>query len=215
MKQKSSHAHPLIKALIIAMNGLEKNKERVMAISTDHDSTYNSEETMRFIVIMEKKESDYQILNITSIDNKDYNYDESILEKIVRTEKIIERIDDKDIPIDIFIESLSNIGIRAKVIKEHELDDALIHAKMIINSKRVVKNLYFNQKSIDKINSITDSSQLENTDPIIRSIITSFYGMFKYPQYQIHIYPSKKIEKYKARKIIHDYLLNNRYMRSA
>jgi hypothetical protein len=49
-----------------------------------------------------------------SLEHTDYNYDEATLEKIIRTEKVIEGIDGKDIPIEVFIEALSQIGMRVK-----------------------------------------------------------------------------------------------------
>lgn len=214
-KQEKSYVHPLIKALLISMSGAEKDKGRIMAMSSDYDSTYNGESTMNFTVIMEKIDQNFHIHNITCFENKDFAYDEATLEKIIRTEEIIERIDGRDIPIEIYIEALSEIGVKAKVIKENEFDTALEWIKNLISTGRFKKNKYMDQKLIDEINSITSSTQLENKDAMVRSMIISAYGMFKYPDYNAHIYPSKKIEKYKARKIIHDVIIHGKYIESA
>ncbi len=128
----------------------------------------------------------------------------------MRTEIILEGDAGKDVSIPRFIEALSVVGKKSKMLKEEELDDAI----------RYTKDLAFrgalSNTSIATLEEIKNKGreQWNEMEPVTRALIVQVFGSSKYLEYQAFIAPSKAIEKFKARLNIME-ILQSRYLTTA
>ena len=60
-----------------------------------------------------------------------------IIEKIIRTEIILERQIGKNVPFALYIEALNAVGIKTKMIKLDEIPNAIREAKRSVNSGKL------------------------------------------------------------------------------
>lgn len=202
MKQDEPCAHPLFKALMIALSKSEDQVGNVMAYSDDSDCTLDKEPYMCFAVVIGRENDKRQIREIKDLQNYDYKFDNAVLERILRTEVVLERVKGKDVPISKFVEALSKIGVKAKVLKLSDIPDAVKYTNELIKDNHIEKNQYFTSDVISEIKSLIDSKQWDNISSISRTTISIVYGRVKYPGYNMYIVPSERIEKFKCRKLI-------------
>ena len=138
--------HPLIKAMLMVMSKvqeLSKDGENIAAISDDADVTYSGNPGMVFNVIATKKSNICEFVNVTEL-KENLECTSDIMEKIIRTEIILERQIGKDVPFALYIEALNAIGIKTKMIKLDEIPNAIREAKRSVNSGKI-KSARFSQ----------------------------------------------------------------------
>ena len=77
------------------------------------------------VAVAKKTLSKCEFIKIHDTEYPEINFTENMLEKIFRTEIIIERNQGKEISPDIWTEVLNVIGIRTKMIKLEEISEAI------------------------------------------------------------------------------------------
>ena len=77
------------------------------------------------VAVAKKTSSKCEFIKIHDTEYPEINFTENMLEKIFRTEIIIERSQGKEISPDIWTEVLNVIGIRTKMIKLEEISEAI------------------------------------------------------------------------------------------
>jgi len=192
------YLHPLIKSVMMALFSSKDTADgNFDAFSTDADPG-NEKFSMAFFVGVETKDGHHIIKEITDLQNKDYEYPMSKIEQVLKTELIIERHEGPDIPISIYIEALSVIGIKAKMIKKEELPEAFEYAKNAIKNNKLPNTP---QQWIDEINQMNGLEDWDNISTYARLTITNPYAIEKYSKYGYNMFitPSLGIEKWKAR----------------
>ncbi|GFN39565.1 MAG: hypothetical protein YK1309IOTA_520001 [Marine Group I thaumarchaeote] len=198
-KDEKWFPHPMIKAMMMAMSLVkEKGKEgeNVAALSGDADQTYSGKPMISFNVIAKMNSGVCEFVKITDLSNPDVEFTEDMIEKIIRTEIIIERQQGKDISHNIGIEALNAIGLKTKVIKMDEIPDAI---KMV---QDMVKNGQYEgvPKDIqDQVLAIKGVEEWDDLDSTARTMIATAYGARKYPEYNIHSTPVDSFRKFKCR----------------
>ncbi len=194
--------HPMIKAMMMAMSlAKEKGKEgeNVAALSTDENQTYEGKPIMMFNVIATMKSGICEIINITDLSHPEVKFTQDMIEKIIRTETILEREQGKDITFSVSIEAMNAIGIKTKMIRMAEIPDA------IRMTKEMMKDGHFQgvpKETREQILAIRGSEEWGDLDTIVRTMIISGYGMKKYPEYNSHVTPAEKYRKFKIRQSI-------------
>ena len=192
--------HPLIKAMLMAtskVQELNKDGENIAAISDDADVTYSGKPMMVFNVIATKKLGVCEFVNVTEL-KEDFECTSDIIEKIIRTEIILERQIGKDVPFAFYIEALNVIGIKTKMIKLDEIPNAIREAKRSVNSGK----LKVPDSLKRQILAIISADEWDDLDMNVRTIVCTAYGSKKYPEYNSCITPSNDIRKSKCRQII-------------
>lgn len=214
-EEEQRHPHPMIKAMMMAMSAIKKEGikegETVAALADDSDVTYSGKPTMMFNVIVKKKSDATEIVNITDLSHSDFKFDQDVIEKIIRTEIIIERVQGKEIPPAIWIEALSVIGIKTKMIRLEEIPDAIRFAQETARSGNwggVPKNV------AEQILAIKGVEEWDNLDTTLRALIATVYGMKKYPEFNSHMTPSVSIRKFKCRQTVL-FALQKPYLKTA
>lgn len=216
-KQEDEHwyPHPMIKAMMMAMSAVEKEEvkegENIAAISDDSNITYSGKPTMIFNVVARKKSGITEIVNITDLSHPEFKFDQDVIEKIIRTEIIIERNQGKEILPAIYIEALNAIGIKTKMIRLDEIPDAIRFAKEMVQNGQwqgVPKNIS------DQILAVKDTEEWDSLDTTLRVLIVSVYGMKKYPEFNSHMTPSDSIRKFKCRQTVL-FALQKPYLKTA
>lgn len=191
--------HPMIKAMMMAISlAKEKGKEseNVAALSGDADQTYSGKPMISFNVIAKMKSGVCEFVKITDLSNPDIEFTQDMIEKIIRTETIIERQQGKDISHNIGIEALNAIGLKTKVIKMDEIPDAIRMVKDMVKKGQyegVPKDIQ------DQILAIKGVEEWDDLDTTLRTMIATGYGARKYPEYNIHSTPVDSFRKFKCR----------------
>lgn len=194
--------HPMIKAIMMATSSAKKeNKEgeNIAALAGDADQTYSGKPMITFNVIVKMNSGICEFVKITDMAHPEIEFTQDMVEKIIRTETIIERNQGKEIPANIWIEALNVIGIRTKMIKLEEIPEAIRFAKEMAQSgqwRGVPEDI------INQINAIKGAEEWDDLDTSLRVMIASVYGMKKYPEYNSHMTPSDNIRKFKCRQTI-------------
>lgn len=192
-------AHPVVKAMIIALE-LAKQEDKdgnYVGTSGDADLTGDEKPFMVVAVVVQRKKEVFLIEKIAVIGHDDYKFTPDMIEKLLRTEIILERDAGKEVFVSTFIESLSVVGVKTKMIKKEELEDAFKFMKDM-TSKGNLDN--FPKDVLDEIKN-KEKEDWDNMKTETRTIIVSTYGSFKYGEqgYNMFTTPVKSIEKYKAR----------------
>ena len=198
-ENENQFPHPMIKAMVMATSAAKKESkegENVAAVAGDGDQTYGGESMITFSAIVNMNSGIYEFVKITDLAHPEIEFTQDMIEKIIRTETIIEQNQGKEIPPNIWIEALNVIGIRTKMIKLDEISDAIRNAKEMIRSKNCTG---ISQQMIKQINAIKGTEEWDGLDTILRTMIVSIYGMKKYPRYNSCITPSVSIRKFKCR----------------
>jgi len=197
------YLHPLIKSIMMSLFSSKDTADgNFGAFSTDADPG-KEKFSMAFFVGVETKDGHHIIKEIKDLQNKDYKYPMSKVEQILKTELIIERHEGSEVPISAYIEALSVIGIKAKMIKKEELPEAFEYAKNAIKNNHLPNTP---QAWIDEINNMNGLEDWDNISTFARITITNPYAIAKYSEfgYNMFITPSLGIEKWKARtSVIH------------
>jgi len=202
--EKNWYPHPMIKAMMMAMSlAHEKSKDgkNVLAVSTDSDASSDGKPWMSFAVVANMKSGICNVEEITELSHEKYIFNDEVIEKILRTDITLERNEGKEILTSSFIEALSKIGIKAKMIKQEELADAIKYAKESIGKGKMVG---VPKKIIDDILAVKDVGEWDHLDTMTRTLIIMPYGLSKYDGYSLFLTPSEKLLKSRCRLIILD-----------
>ncbi len=205
--------HPMIKAMVMAVSAAKnKNKEgKKIVVANDQEQTYEGKPMIAFRIVVNMDLDVRESIKITDLAHPEIEFTQDMIEKIIRTETIIEQNPGKEIPPNIWIEALSVIGIRTKMIKLEEISDVIRNAKEMTRSENCTG---ISQHMIDQINAIKGVEEWNSLDTTLRTIMTSCYGIKKYPEYNVHITPSVNIRKFKCRQTIL-YILEKPYLPTA
>lgn len=189
--------HPIIKAMLIALEGARKEGKdgNYGGVSGDANMTYDGKPFMEVIATVSKKGDIFTMEDISIVGHEDFKFPPDMIEKILRTEIILEKEAGKDITIPTFIEAVSVVGIKAKMIKEGELPDAIEHTKKIAGEGK----LSATPEQLEEIKKIKGKEDWDKLSSGTRMLIVTSYGLSKYEGYNFFITPSPAIEKYKAR----------------
>ena len=207
-KQKDAEwfPHPMIKAMMMSLSAAqEKNKEgkKIMMLSGDADQTYSGKPMNMFAVTVKMKSGICEFVSVVDASRPKIEFTQHMIEKIIRTEIIIERNHGKEIPPNLWIEACNVIGIRTKMIKLEEIPEAIRFAKECIQSKKwegVTKDI------TDQVNAVKRAEEWDDLHTISRAAIASCYGAVRYPGYDSYMTPSDSIRKFKVRSMILYYL---------
>ena len=194
--------HPMIKAMLAAISiAREKSKdgENISMLSGDAEQTHSGNPRIMFTVAARMKSGVYELVRITDMAHPKIEFTQDMIEKIIQTEIIIERNQGKEIPSNIWIEALSVIGIRTKMIKLAEIPEAIRLAKKMTQSRQWKR---VSEETICQINAIKGTEEWNGLSGILRSMIVTAYGQKKYPGYNIYLTPNGRIQKFKCREII-------------
>ena len=198
-EDKKWFPHPMIKAMMMAMSkAKEKNKEgeNIMAVSGDADQTYGGKPMITFTAIAKMNSGVYEFVKIIDMAHPEIEFTQDLIEKIIRTEIIIERQQGKDIPHNIGTEALNAIGLKTKVIKMDEIPDAIRMVKGMVNSGKYAG---LPQTIHDQVLAIRGVEEWDDLDSELRTMIVTGYGSQKYPEYNIHSTPVDSFRKFKCR----------------
>lgn len=197
------HPHPMIKAIMMALSGLEreeyKEDENIAALSDDSDLTYSGKPMMIFNVVARKKSDIAELVDVAELSHPEFKFDQDVIEKIIRTEVIIERVQGKDVSASIYIEALNVIGVRTKMVKMEEISDAIQFVKDFAQSGKLQG---IKKETLEKIQAIKGVEEWDNLDSEIRAMIASIYGSNKYPGFDSYMTPTDTIRKSKCRQMI-------------
>jgi len=194
--------HPLVKALMIALQKARDEGEdgkKYAGVSGDADLTPDQKPRIVFFVGVGLKSGIFTVETIASLGREKDPFSSDVVEKILRTEIIIERQQGKDITIPIFIESLSTIGIKSKMIRMEEISDAIRYTKQQLTEGKIqgIKPLI-----MEELRNLKGIEEWDKLNPNTRALIASTYGHVKHAGYNFYITPSPAIEKWKARIMI-------------
>ena len=155
-----------------------------------------------FTVTAMMKSSVCKLVKIVDMSCPTIEFTQNMIEKIIRTEIIIERNHGKEISSDLWIEALNTIGIRTKMIKPAEMPKATRFAKEMI---RLRQWKGVTEAIISQVNAVK-VEKWNSLDTVSRAAIASFYGITEHPGYDCYITPSNSIRKFKCRKAILQFL---------
>ena len=150
-----------------------------------------------------------ELVDVTEV-SENFKCTEDIIEKIIRTEIILERQEEKDIQTSLFIEAMNTVGIKTKMIKKDEIPEAIRIVKEFVNAGR----LRVNDDIIKKISAIRGAEEWDDLDMDVRVSICQTYGVKQYPDYNMFMTPTNEIRKSKARGIIF-IALKQKYLETA
>lgn len=204
--------HPMIKAIMMASSKtheLQKEGKNIAAISDDSDVTYEGKPMMVFNVIAKLQSGVIELVNVTEV-SQNIECQGDLIEKIIRTEKIIERQQGKDISTAIFIEAISSVGIKVKMIKSDEIPDAIRVAKEYATAGKIQGREEMNKQIL----AIRGSEEWNEIVSDVRALICQVYGHQKYPGYNMYMTPTDEIRKSKCRQIIF-MTLTQEYLKTA
>ena len=193
--------HPMIKAIMMAGSLSDKEAidgKSVMAVSDDSNQTYSGKPMMTCVAVAKKTSSKCEFIKIHDTEYPEINFTENMLEKIFRTEIIIERSQGKEISSDIWIEALNVIGIRTKMIKLEEIPEAITAVQEMIHAGKLNSIDKNNIERIDRLK-VNEWDELDTT---LRALVSGTYGTKKYLGYNMYITPSENIRKFKCRRAI-------------
>lgn len=197
------HPHPMIKAMMMAMSGVErpeyKEGENIAALADDSDITYSGKATMMFNVVARKKSGITELIDIGELSHPEFKFHQDVIEKIIRTEIIIERSQGKEIPFSIFIEALNAIGIKTKMIRMEEIPDAIQFTKDMIQKGKLRG---IQKETVEKILAIKSVEEWDDLESPVRIMIVQCYGIDKYPGFNNYMTPSDSIRKFKCRQTV-------------
>ncbi len=193
-KSDWQNAHPLVKALMIYFSKREEEKEVYSAISMG--AAKSSDHVASPFMVTSDKDNKDKIIIIDLQEKKKLEYNENFIEKVLKTELILDRKDGDSVPLNVFIESMSTIGLKSKVIKHSEM------AKMIKKAKEELNNHLFDKldKNVtNEIKSLLDVEGWYSCSYVTRNIMITTYGNAVYPGYQLYILETDNILKEKCR----------------
>lgn len=194
-KPENNCQHPLLKSLIMAINQATSkgpNTDNIAAISSDASNDPERKGWMYFLTVANMKDGICQIETIQDLGHKDYVYTQDVIEKILRTEIILERYEGNTIPASAYIEALSVVGIKSKMIKNSEIGDAIKAAKKLVEDDKL-KNAA--QKIIEEIKTVKSANEWDELDTFTREAIVMSYGMEKYPGHDVYMTPASEPTK--------------------
>ncbi|WP_155991235.1 hypothetical protein [Candidatus Nitrosotenuis uzonensis] len=197
------YPHPMIKSMMMALSIAKKEKKigaNMAALSDDSNMTFSGKPTMSFSVIAKMvSEEACEVVNITELSHPDFQFNQDRIEKIIRTETIIERHPGKEIPFSTYIEALNTIGIRTKMIKMDEIPDAIRYIKDLAQKGLLAQ---YPKETVAQILAINGVEEWDDLDGVVRATTVSLYGINKYPEFNSHMTPAEKIPKFKCRQSI-------------
>ena len=210
-KQKDEEwfPHPMIKAMIMALSIVQEKKkegEKITMISGDADQTYSGKPMNLCAATITLKSGICEFVRIVDVSCPEIEFTQDMIEKIIRSEIIIERNQGKEIPPNLWIEASNVIGIRTKMIKLEEIPEAIRFMKELIQSNKlegVTKDI------VDQANAIKGVEEWDDLDTNLRAGIASCYGAVKYPGYDAYMTPSDNIRKFKCRSVILHYIVQS------
>jgi len=204
--------HPLLKALMLALAAAKNGAEdgNYMGTSGDADLAPEGKPVMVIVVIVGKKAGIYKIEKIASIGNEDHAFPSDMIERILRADIILERDAGKEISVPNFVEALSVVGVKAKMIREDELAEAINYVR-----KLAIEGYLANipQEEIEEIKN-KNREKWDEMMPETRSMVVSVYGSMKYPDYRMFFSPTKLVRKFQARLVIME-ILQSKYLHTA
>ena len=206
--------HPMIDAMVMAASAAYASNEEdqhVMALSGDANQTYSGNPAIVFAAIAKMNSNTCHFVEVETLaPNLKRKFTQDMVEKIIRTEIILERCGGKIVPVSICIEALSVIGIKCKMIKQNEIADAIRITKEAFRQGLVKCP----EEMIRKIYAISGVEEWDCMGSELRSTVASTYGRKQYPGYEIYLTPSSNMPKFECRRLIL-YLLNNKYFPTA
>lgn len=209
------YPHPMIKSMMMALSLAKKEKKigaNMAALSDDSNLTYSGKPTMSFSVIAKMvSEEACEVVNITELSHPEFQFNQDIMEKIIRTETIIERHQDKEIPFSTYIEALNAIGIRTKMIRMDEIPAAIRYVKDLAQKGQLT---HFPKETVEQILAIKGVEEWDDLESVVRATTVSLYGINKYPEFNSHMTPVDKIPKFKCRQTVL-FTLEKPYLKTA
>lgn len=194
------YPHPMVKAVAMAADRLSRDPDAgggpICVTTGDAEQTYEGKPMIVFCIVAKMHNGMFQIEKLTHVSNPSTDLDNDMIEKILRTEIVIERCRGKDVTANIFIEALSTIGIKTKMIPMKEIKDAIVTSKRMLaggNSKDLPDFI------ANEVKLILSADEWDSLDTRTRAHIVTVYGMKKYPGYNMFITPSDNIRKHKLR----------------
>ena len=200
-KQKDDELflHPMLNAIMTAAStATQENKDgkNFAFVAGDANLTPDGKPLILFKVIARMNSSICEIVQIIDKNHPEIVFTSDMIEKIIRTEIIIERNQGKEISPDLFIEALSVIGIKCKMIQLEKIQEVINFVKEMSKLGKlnhVPSNI---RKQIEMIKGEEEWSDLGGQ---VRSIITYNYSVTKYPGCNFHITSTDTISKYICR----------------
>ena len=194
---KWENAHPLLKSLLIYLEKKEGEKGNFMAISIN--KTKSNKEIANPFVVMPDPHDESKIKFVDLRTKKTFDYDDNFIEKIMKTELILDRKEGLEVELSVLIESLSSIGLKSKIIKRKELSE------IIKNGKKHLRNGVFVKIDVhtkNEMNSLLDIAGWYSCSNLTRTLMIQSFGYTKYPGYQIYILEAETILKEHCRWLI-------------
>jgi hypothetical protein len=211
---KEFYPHPMLKAMLMAMTHAEtlnKENEKVASVASDADYSSDGKGWIYFFVGAQMKNGICSIDVIKDIQNQEVQIDMMVVEKILRTELIIERTSGREISSSAFIEALSAIGVRAKMIPRKEISEAIVYVKELIAKQKVEGA---DRKLLDAIRDTESAEKWDSLDTVPRTLIVSCYGSYSYPGYDMYLTPFDNVEKTKCRMTVLQALYKSQFVRT-
>lgn len=194
--------HPMIKAMVMAAStAQEKNKEgeNIAVRSEDEEQVYGRKLKIMFAVVVKMKAGVCKLVRIADMDNPEIEFTQDMIEKIIRTETIMERNQGDWMPNNVYAEAFNVIGIETKMIKLEEIPEVICFAKKMA---RFEQGKRVSEETISQINAIKGVEEWDSLSTALRSRIVSDYGQKKYPKYRIHMLQGDSIQKFVCRKML-------------
>lgn len=200
-KNNNLSLHPMVKAMLIALDaGRNEGKDgNYMGLSGDADLTPDGKPSMSFTVVVNLASGIYTFKEIDYFSDKKYILDNDLVEKILRTEMVLERKGDPDIPTSTYIEALSVIGVRAKEIKETEIQAAIDLVRSYAQKGGLVG---IPPAIFDEIRKCRGREDWDSVSSPARALIVTTYGSSQYRDYDLFLTPTNQIPRWKCRSVI-------------
>lgn len=198
--------HPMIKAMLISLSTAEKGGSdgNYAGMSGDANLTPDGAPSMTFVVVVSKKGETYTLQEFHCMADKDYTLPIELVEKIFRTEVLLEKVEGDNVPVGTYIEAMSVIGVKVKNLKDSEVGPAIELTRRMASKSRL-------EDVPPEIRKELLSARREDWDKLsspARAIIACCYGQETYPDFNIFLTPTATVEKWKARGMIAQTLLS-------
>lgn len=168
------HPHPLIKSFMLAlMVGKEKPEDgkKYGGYADDSDISPDGKPYMSFMTGVEYDSGIYTIEAFHHLGKKK-EIPTEMVEKIIRTEIILEREPGDEVSFPLFVEAMSVIGLVVKALKKEDRTDAIRFTKELAD-KGNLENVP--QVTVTEIKNIADSSEWDSLSSETRVSIATTY----------------------------------------